>query len=102
MKELKAIKLNEIYDKNLTFLFGSRASFGLFPTLSLAINEKKETFETIATKFEGKESVITLLFMHYYKTCIYPIARKTQNPTFSVSEQRIIQNYEKFLKTTVS
>lgn len=31
------IKAEDIYDKNLNFLLGSGASFGLFPTLALQI-----------------------------------------------------------------
>ena len=72
------LSINEIYDKNISFLIGSGASYGLFPTLALDIkNERDEgqTVETLATLFEQKNehSLYTLLFMHYYKECIEPV-----------------------------
>lgn len=71
--------LSDIYDKNINFLIGAGASHGLFPTLALKIKDDADlnhTIETLATRFyETKESnsLYTLLFMHYYKTCIEPV-----------------------------
>lgn len=73
----KNIKLSEIYDKNINFLIGAGASFGLLPTLGLAlktIDGKWQSIETLATEFDsqGQEDSAALLFMHYYKKCIEP------------------------------
>ncbi|WP_232338680.1 SIR2 family protein [Gallaecimonas pentaromativorans] len=66
----------------MNFIFGSGASFGLFPTLWLPISdsdspEKKETFETLVTKIEaqGKKSHEVLMFMYYYREIIEPVLK---------------------------
>lgn len=96
--------LNDIYDKNINFLIGSGASYGLFPTLALGIkdeNENVQTIETLATSLSLTENPqYTLLFMHYYKTCIEPVLsfnlkEAKKNP----DQKKVIDNYEKFLDT---
>ena len=65
------IKVEDIYDKNLNFLLGSGASYGLFPTLALKILDdegKPHTVETLATSFGENDPRFTLVFMHYYST----------------------------------
>lgn len=52
-----AIKLGDIYDKNLNFLVGSGASVGLFPTLALRLRNDAgdaHTLESLATWFEER------------------------------------------------
>lgn len=102
------IKLEEIYDKNINLLIGSGASYGLFPTL--AVNMKNgdisHTIETIATKIEQSNSahelrLKALLFMHYYQTCIKPIAQLNLD-TLKAPELAVIDNYDKFLKTILA
>ena len=70
------LKLSEIYDKNINFIIGSGASHGLFPILKVALkgnDNSDQTIETIANKLQNNINANTLLFMHYYKTCIEPI-----------------------------
>jgi hypothetical protein len=97
------IKLEDIYDKNINFLIGSGASSGLFPTLELKMKngDKQHTIETLATLINKSSSpnnrFKTLLFMHYYVTCIKPIV------LFDISDldpeqQKVIDNYERFIK----
>lgn len=52
------ININDIYDKNINFLIGSGASYGLFPTLALNIKgnaSEEETIETLTTHFEQED-----------------------------------------------
>ncbi|MEY3788083.1 MAG: hypothetical protein RIQ94_749 [Pseudomonadota bacterium] len=102
------IKLEEIYDKNINLLIGSGASYGLFPTLTVSMKNgnKSHTIETIATLIEQSNSlnqqrIKALLFMHYYETCIKPIALFDLN-TLSASNKIVIDNYDKFLKTILA
>jgi hypothetical protein len=108
MEILTAIKPSAIYDKNLNFLIGSGASYGLFPTLALELkdpenNNSKFTVETLATYFErkSKSKLKTLLFMYYYEECIFPAL--TMDPQKAVSgQQDVFNNYRDFLKNLIS
>src|SRR5450759_3797433 len=102
------IKLEEIYDKNINFLIGSGASCGLFPTLAVSMKNgnKCHTIETIATLIEqsnspNKQRLKALLFMHYYESRIKPIALLDLD-CLSESEQIVIDDYDKFLKTILA
>ncbi len=104
------IKLDDIYDKNLNFIFGSGASAGLFPTLYLKIKngEFGHTVETLATQIENsgsaqKNRLKALLFMHYFKTCIKPIADfEVELLAEGTSEFQVIDNYRIFIDTVLS
>ncbi len=103
------ININDIYDKNINFLFGSGASVGLFPTLALNVKgddaEETQTIETLATRFENnRESpLFTLLFMHYYKKCIEPaINFDMESAKEDDEKKKIISNYEKFIDTLLT
>jgi hypothetical protein len=102
---VEKISLNDIYDKNINFLIGSGASFGLFPTLALKIKDeqgKEQTVETLATRFGQKQEgpLYTLLFMHYYKTCIEPAMLFDLEIAKADSSQKIVvENYRKFIET---
>jgi hypothetical protein len=68
--------LYDVYEQNLNFLFGAGASFGFLPTLALNIKDANGdgyTFETLAKELgkDKTDNLYTLLFMHYYKKCIY-------------------------------
>lgn len=103
-----SFNISDIYDKNINFLIGSGASFGLFPTLSLAIkgyDDSDQTIETLATTFDilGHKSLHSLLFMHYYKSCIEPVM------TFDLEQAKddpvksnVIKNYETFITTILA
>lgn len=101
------LKLSEIYDKNLNFIIGSGASFGLFPVLHVPIkgdDGSEQTIETLATYFENKgdsgQNIKTLLFMHYYMTCIEPILNFDFDAAREdAAKKTVIDNYEKFIKT---
>jgi hypothetical protein len=99
----KKIKIDEIYDKNINFIFGSGTSADFIPTLKLEIkdkdNEEALSIETLATKFEDsdKKKLRTLLFMYYYKKCIKPAMESTQKNNDS-GENEVLENYKNFLK----
>jgi hypothetical protein len=106
VKMSQKININDIYDKNINFLIGSGASYGLFPTLAVNIKGnagEDQTIETLATLFEqgsGETIKYALLFMHYYKECIEPamtfdIESAGANPT----KKTVIENYKKFIET---
>jgi len=97
--------INDIYDKNINFLIGSGASYGLFPTLALDIkgeDEKSQTIETLATLFESQNdnSLYSLLFMHYYKSCIEPAAMFNMKIAEADEKKKeVLDNYKMFLET---
>ncbi len=97
--------ISDIYDKNLNFLIGSGASYGLFPTLQLKIkgtDDSAQTIETLATQFEKdkEEKKKALLFMHYYKECIEPVLEfDLEASKADMGKKTVIDNYEKFMKT---
>lgn len=65
----------DVYNKNINILIGAGASADLLPTLALAAqdaNGRRETIETLASKYENFPELRTALFMHYYNTCIFP------------------------------
>ena len=105
------LKIDDIYDKNLNFLIGSGASYGLFPTLGLAIKDKDgnpQTIETLATLFQKNEKTdveYTSLFMHYYKSCIEPVMKidfETLEIGGDPNEIKVLENYQEFVKTILS
>lgn len=97
--------LNDIYDKNINFLIGAGASFGLFPTLALNIKDDagtNQTIETLATQLSNDDSLKTFLFMHYYKTCIKPVMTSDFELIEMLGEEdelNVLVNYKKFIRT---
>jgi hypothetical protein len=89
-----SINKSDIYDKNLNFLLGSGASYGLLPTLALEISnagtDDVHTVETLATKYEAEEDFQSHLFSWYVREVILPAA--AFNPSsnlFNTDEQDI-------------
>lgn len=99
------IKAEDIYDKNLNFLLGSGASYGLFPTLALKILDdegKPHTVETLATRFGENDPRFTLVFMHYYATCIRPaIEFNLGVAEADLHKRAVIENYGTFFETAL-
>ncbi|MDX3960520.1 SIR2 family protein [Aliarcobacter skirrowii] len=100
------ININDIYDKNINFLIGSGASYGLFPTLAVDIKGntgENQTIETLATFFEkesGKVNELALLFMHYYKECIEPaMTFDIESACVDPIKKAVIENYKIFIET---
>lgn len=97
--------LSDVYDKNVSFLIGSGASFGLFPTLALGVKDhdgRTMTVETLATSLaDGRENPqYTALFMHYYKQCIEPVLTMDyESVTDDAVKAAVLENYTKFLRT---
>lgn len=97
--------LSDVYDKNVSFLIGSGASFGLFPTLALGVkdqNGEKTTVETLATCLVGgrENPQYTALFMHYYKQCIEPVLTVDYAAAAGDGvKAAVLDNYTKFLRT---
>lgn len=103
---LKSISIDDIYDKSLSFLIGSGASYGLFPTLELKLKGDDggpQSVETLATHFEteGLNNLKSLLFMHYYRECIKPVMT-IDLATVTGGQKEVLKNYSKFLNTLVS
>jgi hypothetical protein len=98
----ESIEPLDIYNKNINILIGSGASADLFPTLELAIKDatgRRETIETLATKFSTSPQKQTALFMHYYNTCIFPVQKFNPSSVNSVKGKANLDNYEIFLTT---
>ena len=101
------ISIGDIYDKNINFLFGSGASFGLLPTLQLQLRtgegDDRYTLEELATKFEHeKDRRLIPLFMHYYETCIRPAEELSiESAVTTDTSSRVINNYRMFLTTAL-
>lgn len=103
------ISIGEIYDKDINFLFGSGASFGILPTLQLqmrtGVGDARYSLEELATKFEqedGDRRRLIPLFMHYYSSCIRPAERLTLDAAVATDAgAKTIENYRTFLKTAL-
>lgn len=97
------INLDAVYDKNLNFLIGSGASFGLFPTLALGIrdaNDVPQTIETLSTSLPDGDPRQTALFMHYYKECIFPAQALSRAAiTGNAGKEAVLRNYRTFVET---
>ncbi len=101
------ISIGDIYDKDINFLFGSGASYGLLPTLQLKLpigdGVGHYTLEELATKFEHEnDRRYVPLFMHYYSTCIRPAEQLTLvSAVGTEAGKRVIRNYHTFLTTAL-
>ncbi|MGT2512277.1 hypothetical protein [Cupriavidus basilensis] len=101
------ISISDIYDKDINFLFGSGASFGLLPTLQLQLRtgdgDARYTLEELATKFEREnDRRLIPLFMHYYANCIRPAERLSLDGAMATdSGATVIKNYRTFLMTVL-
>ena len=101
------ISISDIYDKDLNFLFGSGASFGLLPTLQLKLRtgegDSRYSLEELATKFEhDNDRRLIPLFMHYYATCIRPAEQLTLDGAVATEAGKIVvDNYRVFLTTAL-
>lgn len=96
----------DVYDKDLNFLFGSGASFGLFPTLSLGIKNdagQSWSLEDLATHFESSSDPRRIpLFMHYYHECINPAQAFTiESVVGDSTREQVVDNYRSFLETVL-
>lgn len=102
------ISIGDIYNQDINFLFGSGASFGLFPTLQLQVQRgegsSRYTLEDLATKFEREQDRRRLIpvFMHYYASCIRPAERLSlEQAMASEPGAVVIKNYRTFLTTAL-
>lgn len=101
------ISISDIYDKDINFLFGSGASFGLLPTLQLQLRTEDGdacyTLEELATKFEREnDRRLIPLFMHYYVNCIRPAEQLSMEAAEAAEPgATVIKNYRTFLTTVL-
>ncbi|WP_416820075.1 SIR2 family protein [Delftia tsuruhatensis] len=103
------ISIDDIYDKDINFLFGSGASTGLLPTLQLqmrtGIGDGRYSLEELATNFEQEDDDrrrLVPLFMHYYTSCIRPAERLTLDAARATDAgAKTIKNYRTFLTTAL-
>jgi len=102
---LSKINKSDIYEKNLNFLLGSGASYGLLPTLALRVkkngSEDAHTVETLATKYEEDADFLALLFSWYVLKVIAPAAEYDPDYAFwNTAQQDVaVDNYRQFLET---
>ncbi len=102
-KKNVSIPFSEIVDKNINFLIGSGASYGIAPTLELKIKQANgcpHTVETLGKHFEdqAKPGLMTLLLMHYYVECIKPILLFSYEKA-GRDQKQVIESYKSFLKS---
>ena len=100
------ISIEDIYNQDINFLFGSGASFGLLPTLQLqvqtGVNDRRYTLEELATKFgREKDRRLVPLFMHYYANCIRPAENLRLEVVTTEPGTSVIKNYRTFLLTAL-
>lgn len=103
----EVLDVYDIYEQNLNFLFGAGASYGLLPTLALKIRDsegKRFTFETLAKYLDENklEYLYALLFMYYYKKCIFPGLPGISKAQRSPAGKAVIRHYKKFLTTLIA
>lgn len=96
--------LYDVYEQNLNFLFGAGASYGFLPTLALSITDadgEPYTFETLAKELQKEKThhLYTLLFMHYFKTCIYSGLPRVPIRPNSSRRTKVLNEYNTFLRT---
>ena len=102
---MSKINKSDIYEKNLNFLVGSGASYGLLPTLALKImdngTEEAHTVETLATKYEENPDFLAHLFSWYVREVILPAAEYDPDDKSVATSQKIaaVDNYRQFLET---
>lgn len=104
---LSKINRSDIFDKNLNFLIGSGASYGLLPTLAVRLKKKDtteaHTLETLATQFESCEALKTLIFSWYIKEVIKPASNfQIDGSSLDRTQKEVLDNYERFLKTVLA
>jgi hypothetical protein len=100
------ISIEDIYNQDINFLFGSGASFGLLPTLQLqlktGVEDRRYTLEELATKFEReKDRRLIPLFMYYYANCIRPAEELRLDAVTTEPGASVIKNYRTFLLTAL-
>lgn len=105
-REGRVISIEDIYNQDINFLFGSGASFGLLPTLQLqvqtGVDNRRYTLEELATKFElEKDRRLVPLFMHYYANCIRPAEELRLDTVATEPGATVIKNYRSFLHTAL-
>jgi hypothetical protein len=100
------ISIEDIYNQDINFLFGSGASFGLLPTLQLQLRvgaeDRRYSLEELATKFEReKDRRLIPLFMYYYANCIRPAEALRLDTMTTEPGATVIKNYRTFLLTAL-
>lgn len=100
---LSKINRNDIFDKNLNFLLGSGASYGLLPTLAVGLKnsktQKSHSIEALATEFAENSEIRTQLFSWYVDKVIKPASNFDLNNCFLAddAQELAVKNYERFL-----
>ncbi|EIN6342824.1 SIR2 family protein [Vibrio parahaemolyticus] len=109
MESIEEININDIWQNNVNLLIGSGASYGLFPTLETKMDD--ESIETLGKYFEDeqKDKLKSLLFMHYYVSCIEPVitfdvdiikfGAEILDLADDVEKLKVIENYKTLLNT---
>lgn len=95
--------IEKLYGKNINFLIGSGASFGVIPTLSSNYtNDKNEklSIEEILEENKDDENLQNIIYLWYYHKILkigYLIEIEESNPVFK-NYQKLLENLIKLLQ----
>ena len=98
--------IEKLYGKNINFLIGSGASFGVIPTLSSNyINDKNEklSIEEILEKNKKDEYLQNIIYLYYYHKILkigYLTEIEENNPVFK-NYQKLLENLINLLQTMI-
>ncbi len=106
MRIVNKIDTEKIYDKNLNFLIGAGASNGLFPTLSIKLDNNSYTFETLLEKaikepVKIRKKLTTLTLMAYYRQLILPVQQCNYIYPTNSDGGKVINNYRQFIENII-
>lgn len=105
---MSKIDKSDIYEKNISFLLGSGASYGLLPTLALEVRQHEtdqaHTLETLASKYEEDADFQAHLFSWYVREVILPAAEYDHGfVALNTDDQdAAIANYRQFMLTILN
>ena len=98
--------IEKLYGKNINFLIGSGASFGVIPTLSSNyINDKNEklSIEEILEENKDDENLQNIIYLWYYHKIlkIGYLEIPKENTEFIEKYKEVFKNYQKFLENLI-
>ena len=98
--------IEKLYGKNINFLIGSGASFGVIPTLSSNyINDKNEklSIEEILEENKDDENLQNIIYLWYYHKIlkIGYLEIPKENTKLIEKYKEVFKNYQKFLENLI-
>ena len=98
--------IEKLYGKNINFLIGSGASFGVIPTLSsnyLNNKNKKLSIEEILEENKDDENLQNIIYLWYYHKIlkIGYLEIPKENTELIEKYKEVFKNYQKFLENLI-